>query len=105
MGFNRPCLDCGQLVAQGNRCETHQTLHQAKIDQRRKPNRLHYNSQYKKQAKQIRESAQICWICKQGYKPNDPWTADHLYPGIQNSPLLPAHRSCNSRRGNTPPLA
>ena len=105
MGFKRPCLNCGVLVAQGNRCATHQTQYQATIDQRRKPNRQHYNSDYKRRAKQVRESAQTCWICKEGYKPNDPWTADHYHAGQVDSPLLPAHRSCNSRRGNNPPMA
>jgi hypothetical protein len=105
MGFKRPCLDCGQLTDKGNRCQPHQTLYQAKIDQRRKPNRQHYNAEYKRRAKQVRDTAQICWLCNQGYKPNDPWTADHYTPGDPNSVLLPAHKSCNSRRGNNPPMA
>lgn len=102
MAFPRPCLDCGVLTSKGNRCQPHQTTYQAKLDERRKPNRKHYSYDYQKRAKQVRESATICWICKEGYKPNDPWTADHYYPGIPDSPLLPAHRSCNSRRGNKP---
>ena len=105
MQFKRPCLDCGVLTDKGNRCPTHQGIYQAKLDERRKPNRKHYSGDYYKRSKQVRESATVCWICKQGYKQDDPFTADHYLPGIPESPLLPAHRSCNSRRGNKPPVA
>ena len=102
VAFPRPCLDCGALTSKGNRCQPHQTAYQARLDTRRKPNRKHYSNDYKKRAKQVRESAQQCWICKEGYKPNDPFTADHLLPSDPNSPLAAAHRSCNSRRQNKP---
>ena len=103
MVFPRPCLDCGALTSTGNRCQQHQSAYTAKVDERRKPNRKHYSNDYAKRAKQVRDNATICWICKDGYRPNDPWTADHYFAGVENSPLLPAHRSCNSRRGNNPP--
>jgi hypothetical protein len=101
--FKRPCLDCGVLVDKGNRCQPHQSVYQAKIDARRKPKRTHYDSKYKRDSKIVRENAIACWLCGEGYKPNDPFTADHVYPGVADSPLLPAHRSCNSSRGNRPP--
>ena len=103
MVFPRPCLDCGALTSTGNRCQQHQTAYTAKADAKRKPNRKHYTNDYAKRAKQVRDNATTCWICKEGYKPNDPFTADHYYPGVPDSPLLSAHRSCNSRRGNNPP--
>jgi len=59
-----------------------------------------YTAQYRKQALEVRANATTCWICDQGPKPDDPWTADHVDAGQPTSPLLPAHRSCNSRRGN-----
>jgi len=74
-----------------------------KIDARRQPFRNHYKGSYSSRAKQVRANAEICWICKDGRRTDDPFTADHYFPGIANSPLLPAHRSCNSRRKNTPP--
>lgn len=98
MRFKRPCLDCGQLTELGNRCQYHQRIYQAKLDERK--NKDHYKGNYTTRAKKVRETASVCWICKQGPIPNDPWTADHVIPGQADSPLLPAHRSCNSRRGN-----
>jgi 5-methylcytosine-specific restriction protein A len=102
MGFKRPCLECGQLTTNKNRCDLHKAQHEANQTQRREANRKHYDNDYKKQAKIVRQTATVCWLCKKGYKPNDPWTADHYYPGQKNSPLLPAHRSCNSSRQNKP---
>ena len=103
MGFPRPCLDCGVLTATGNRCKPHASEYQAKLDSQRKHKRKHYSKDYSKRAKQVRDSAIICWICNQPAKPDDPWTADHYFSGIPDSPLLPAHRSCNIKRGNKPP--
>lgn len=97
--FPIPCLDCGVLTTYANRCEKHHSEYIA-IKEARK-DRSHYSGDYRKRAKQVRDSAEICWICNEGYRPNDPWTADHYYAGDPNSPLLPAHRSCNSRRGNS----
>ena len=105
MRFKRPCLDCGVLTDSGNRCPQHQSAFQAKLDERRKPNRKHYSGDYPKRAKQVRDTATICWICKQPFTDRTQITADHYYPGIPNSPLLPAHKSCNSSRGNKPPTA
>lgn len=102
--FKRPCLDCGILVDKGNRCANHAREYQAKIDARKQPNRKHYSGNYKKRAKLVRETAEICWLCKEGARPNDPWTADHYFPGMADSPLLAAHLSCNSSRGNKPPI-
>jgi hypothetical protein len=39
-------------------------------------------------------------LCGGGARPNDPWQADHVIPGDADSPLAPAHRSCNAARGN-----
>lgn len=103
MPFKRPCLDCGIIINTGTRCDRHQSEYRSKIEARRINNRQHYKGNYKQRSKQVRENAVICWICKEEAKLDDPWTADHYFPGIPNSPLLPAHRSCNSRRKNTPP--
>jgi hypothetical protein len=102
MGFNRPCLDCGALTNKGNRCQPHQSAYLTKWNNKYKKDRPHYSGDYAKRAKIVRQNAEVCWICKEAYKPNDPWTADHVFPGVIDSPLLPAHRSCNSRRGNNP---
>lgn len=99
--FPIPCLDCGQLTTYANRCQTHEAIQIAKREA--KKDKSHYSGDYKKRAKLVRDAAEICWICGQGEIANDPWTADHYYAGNPDSPLLPAHRSCNSRRGNSAP--
>ena len=101
MPFLRPCLDCGTLTDKGNRCHPHQTQYQARLDARK--DRQHYKGNYARRARYVRATTTHCWICKEGPRPNDPWTADHYYPKDPTSPLLGAHRSCNSRRGNKPP--
>lgn len=98
--FPKPCLNCGKLTDGSIRCLEHKRIHDLKRQKRKK--RDHYKGDYGKRAKYVRDNAEICWICGGGYAPNDPWTADHYYPAQPDSPLLPAHRSCNSRRGNQP---
>lgn len=99
--FPIPCLDCGALTTENTRCTKHQSIYDMK--QQAKKDRSHYKGDYSKRAKEVRDNATICWICGNGPMINDPWTADHYYPGVPDSPLLPAHRSCNSRRGNSAP--
>ena len=96
----RVCLSCGSLTSNGSRCISCHTRHETRRTSKRI--RPHYNSEYKRRAKVVRDSAIICWICGEGAKAADPWTADHLVPADPNTVLLPAHRSCNSRRGNRP---
>ena len=99
MAFQKPCLKCKQLTRNSSICDVCQGIQ----NRQRNANRRHYKGDYAKLSKAVRENAQICWICGLGPNAQDPWTADHYYPGDPNSPLLPAHRSCNSRRGNKPP--
>lgn len=92
----RPCLNCGRPTPQTrcSECEARkQTLRNAR--------RTHYHGDYRRRARQVRTEAERCWLCGDGPRPDDPWQADHVTPGDPNSLLLPAHRSCNARRGNT----
>lgn len=91
------------LTNTGNRCEPHAKAYNDKWNNRPKPPRKHYAGDYKRRAKVVRDNAITCWICHKGFTVLDPPTADHYFPGNPNSPLLPAHRSCNSSRGNQPP--
>ena len=105
--FRKPCLTCGQLGMPGDTlCPTHKAQaaeHERTRQAIRKAGRTLYTSPaYRRMAKHIRDNATACHLCGLGAKPNDPWTADHLIAGDPNSPLAPAHRSCNSRRGNKP---
>jgi hypothetical protein len=98
MRFNKPCLKCKALHRNPSLCDNCQRL----ADATRNATRPHYKGSYAKQAKQVRDTATVCWLCGLGRNPDDPFTADHYYPGDPDSPLIAAHRSCNSRRGNTP---
>ena len=97
MSISRPCLNCGNLTTNLRRCPTCQTNYNRLHP---KPHRPHYSGNYQARAKAVRDSAQYCWICLEGARVDDPWTADHIIPGDPDSPLLPAHRSCNSSRGD-----
>jgi hypothetical protein len=110
MRFPKPCLECGKITTGASRCEEHETerweIINATRNQRNRftPKRkgTHYGGDYGKRAEIVRRTAVICHLCGDTYRANDPWTADHLIAGDPNSPLAPAHRSCNSRRGNKP---
>ena len=96
MAIMRPCLDCRQLSANGSRC----LICTRKRSAGRSAGRAHYRGDYGKRAAEVRAAATTCWLCGQGAKVDDPWTADHVEPGNPDSVLLPAHRSCNSSRGD-----
>jgi len=107
--FPKPCIECGNLTTNATRCDTcngkRQDLMKAlgtKRVYKAKPKRAHYQGDYAARAKAVREAAVYCHLCGDSARATDPWTADHLIPGDPASPLLPAHRSCNSRRGNRP---
>ena len=95
------CLGCGVLTANGSRC----VPCGAKRERARSMRRVHYQGSYKTRSRQVRDAANadpscVCWLCHEPARLGDPWTADHVTPGDPDSILLPAHRSCNSRRGD-----
>lgn len=97
------------LTGGNNRCPEHQAridaLNNARHEQLRravKKETKQYMGDYAKRAKEVRLNALFCHLCGEGAKWNDPWQADHIIPSDPNSPLAPAHRSCNARRGNKP---
>lgn len=104
--MRQPCLDCG-VPADGTRCGRCRTtfthIRNRTQTQRRRAglgaNRP-YDATYRKTAKIVRENAERCWLCGDGFRVDDPWTADHIEPGRADSALAPAHRSCNSARAN-----
>jgi hypothetical protein len=103
--FAQPCLKCGKLTGGSSRCETCQKILDQAHDARRaavKKQTGQYSGSYQAKAKAVREAAISCWICGEGARVNDPWQADHVNPGEYGSDavLLPAHASCNRRRGN-----
>lgn len=105
--FPKPCLDCGVLTKGGNRCDEHEnlvkSLHNAKRNLVKKTTGQ-YSGSYRARAKAVRETALVCHLCFDGARANDPWVADHAVPSDNGDTalLLPAHKSCNEKRGNKP---
>ena len=101
--FPAPCLVCGKLTRGGNKCEEHRPPPRDRSARELKKKLTgQYSGDYRRRAKTVRDSASICHICGEGYRPRDPWQADHLIPGDPSSPLAAAHRSCNASRGDKP---
>jgi hypothetical protein len=99
--FNVPCLDCGALTRGRNRCDKHYRLYIMKYESKR--DRSHYKGDYQTRSKRIRETATVCWICLEAFTDRSEIQADHYYPTDPHSPLLPAHKTCNNKRQDTPP--
>jgi hypothetical protein len=110
MRFARPCLQCNKLHKdKGDYClacrQEKERLREANPE-RIARKRLLYGGSYPAKRKQMIEEVLYrglpCHICKQSFTGVGDITADHLDAGNPSSPLAPAHRSCNSSRGNTP---
>jgi len=88
----RACLVCGQ-PSKTTRCPLH-----TRPDPRD-------TYAYRQARAQVKREENVCWICGEGARADDPWTADHLHPVVHGGAstrdnLRLAHRSCNSRRGS-----
>ena len=104
MRLPRPCLDCQKLhTDKGDYCLSCRKERNRKKEnnpERKARKKLLYNSNYRRAASLIKLTATHCHICKEPFTNREEITADHLLPGEVNSPLAPAHKSCNSARGN-----
>jgi hypothetical protein len=101
MPVQQVCLGCYRLTGNGSRCQSCKT----KRESMRNTRRDHYQGDYQRRSAAVRKAANadpstLCWLCHTPARLDDPWTADHVLPGDPHSPLMPAHRSCNSRRGD-----
>jgi len=101
-----PCLTCGRLSTNGNRCPQHQQQVDAQYQLRRamtKDQTGQYKGAYQRLARIIRMTARVCHLCGKEFVEGDKVEADHLYPGTPVTSLdqlAPAHALCNQRRGN-----
>lgn len=106
MKFPRPCLECQKLhIDYGDYCAACRREVQRRINNnpnRRARKQALYSSAYRAAAKIIKANATHCHICKQPFESRADITADHIIAGDANSPLAPAHKTCNSARGNRP---
>ena len=100
----RPCMDCQLLIPKNqNRCEAcaiNKRARETLLEGLRVRERPHYEGNYRKRAAAVRAAAEVCWICNEPARPNDPWQADHVVPRDTDPEtlLLPVHRSCNIYR-------
>lgn len=101
MGFAKPCLKCNQLTRGGSYCDGCRPIRVDSPERKAKKQAL-YGGNYRRRARAVKTSAIACHICRQLFKDGDRIEADHLIPGNPDSPLAPAHRECNQRRGNKP---
>jgi 5-methylcytosine-specific restriction endonuclease McrA len=96
----RPCLvpGCGRLTTR-TRCLEHRRAWERARGTRQERG---YGADYQRARRELVACAELCAWCGRPASPADPMTADHLVPlseggGIEGN-LVPAHRSCNSRR-------
>jgi 5-methylcytosine-specific restriction endonuclease McrA len=100
MGFRKPCLKCNQLTTEGSYCKGCRPVRIESPERKAKKAAL-YNSDYRRQAKLIKQTATHCHICGKLFAWGDAIEADHIFPSQVDGPLAPAHRACNRRKGNT----
>jgi len=75
---------------------------EANPERQAKKRRL-YGNDYKKKAKQIRDTATHCYLCGGAFLEGEPIQADHLFPELgKKSPLGGTHPHCNRKKSNTP---
>ncbi len=106
--FPKPCLKCKALFkARSEYCEACRLERKPRAPtpriesaERKQKKRLLYGGDYKARSQIVRESATHCHICKKEFTDRREIQADHLVPGNPDSPLAPAHRTCNARKGN-----
>ncbi len=100
----RPCSGCSALIPKHlircEQCAYEKRMRDTLRERMRVRDRPHYEGGYRKRAKQVRDAAEVCWICNEPARPNDPWQADHVVPRDVDPEtlLLPVHRSCNIYR-------
>ena len=108
--FPKPCLKCKALFkARSEYCDACRLERKPRTPapriesaERKARKALLYGGDYRERARVVRLTATHCHICKEPFTDANRHLiqADHLIPGNPNSPLAPAHRSCNARKGN-----
>jgi hypothetical protein len=106
--FPKPCLKCKAIFTfrseycDNCRLEKKPREQKPRIEtpERKARKRLLYNSEYKKRAWAIKQTATYCHLCQLPFTNRNEIQADHLIPGDPTSPLAAAHARCNASRGN-----
>lgn len=101
--FRKPCLTCGKLGEPGVAyCVEHEAERRRKINWTKNQRTLYKSPEYRRARQHIKDTATHCHLCGQAFTNRNEITADHILAGDPTSPLAPAHRTCNSSRGNKP---
>jgi hypothetical protein len=106
--FPKPCLKCKAIfTARSEYCDTCRLERKPREQkprvysaERKIKKALLYDGGYRARAKVVRETATHCHICLKAFTDRKEIQADHLVPGNPDSPLAPAHRTCNASKGN-----
>lgn len=98
-------MRCGTLSREsycekcrGDLSRTRQRARDADPNYRLKKKTL-YTTEYKRQAKKLRELGGTCHLCGE-YVPPGVGEADHVIPSQPDSPLAVTHRKCNQKKSN-----
>ena len=102
MPFKKPCLKCNRITTGNSYCDNCKP-HKPDSPQRKAKKAALYGGDYRRRANAIKATATHCHICNKLFEYGDRVEADHIYPELgHESPLAPAHRHCNQKRGNKP---
>ena len=103
MKFPKPCMKCGRIGEPGYAyCPPHDAERMKVINDRKNQRTLYRSPDYRRARQHIKDTATHCHLCGKAFTDRKEITADHIIAGEPNSPLAPAHRTCNSSRGNKP---
>jgi hypothetical protein len=72
------------------------------INDKKNQRTLYRSPHYRRARQHIKDTATHCHLCGEAFTNRNEITADHIEAGNPNSALAPAHRTCNSSRGNKP---
>ena len=87
MTFSRPCLDCGTLTTEGDRCGVCGPRKRSEWARAKGPS-PYADPQWRKLSAQKRREQPWCEKCGFRGSPQNPLTADHLHPLTKGGALI-----------------
>lgn len=87
MTLNRPCLDCGRLSPNGNRCEQCAPKKASEWARAKGPS-PYRDPEWRSLSRQKRREQPWCERCGHVGSPDNPLTADHIKPISQGGALI-----------------
>lgn len=96
--FQRPCIDCGNLIPSGSRCASCQP---AQTQQRGTTTARGYGSQWRRISDQVVAEEGMCIDCGHVGTPDNPLTADHVVAKANGGTDDRDNLVCRCRRHNS----